>query len=216
MKIIPKLKLSATSQSLIALTLLCFSLTATRLITQGASRYTFLVFNLFLAWMPYFFIHAANKLKHLNKNLIYPFYLLWFLFFPNAPYIITDLLHLQHYTQKILWFDSLLIFVYALTGILLGAHSLLFAHQIFIHRFGKFWAGSIVAVVLFLSGFGIYLGRYCRLNSWDMFHSPFWFYGRVLHQFNNPLAYKVTLTYAFVMSVLYVIFLRYHKPEKLS
>jgi len=142
----------------------------------------------------------------LNKIKTIAILLVWFLFFPNSPYIITDLLHLKGYQQNILWFDSLLIFVYASTGVLLSLNSLQIAKQIFNNYLGKTKTWIILLVIILLSGFGIYLGRYCRLNSWDLFNQPLWFFGRIVHQFENPLTYKVTLTYGLVIFCLYLIF----------
>jgi uncharacterized membrane protein len=141
---------------------------------------------------------------------------LWLLFFPNAPYIITDLLHLKGYSQNILWFDSLLIFTFAITGLLIGLNSLNIVHQSLELMLGKIPAWSAVIGSVILLGFGIYLGRYCRLNSWDLFNEPLWFAGRVLHQFKNPMAFKLTGTYAFVILGFYMAYRNFEPTQNME
>ena len=80
------------------------------------------------------------------------------------------------------------------------------AHQSLEILFGKAKSWVFIVTSLVLLGFGIYLGRYCRLNSGDLFSKPFWLVGRVLHQFENPMAFKLTFTYAFAILVFYVAF----------
>ena len=201
-----KVKINSSTKSLIFLSLLCIFLSCTRLIFKSDTKYSFLLWNLFLAWIPYILTIISKYYSQLNKIKTIAILLVWFLFFPNSPYIITDLLHLKGYQQNILWFDSLLIFVYASTGVLLSLNSLQIAKQIFNNYLGKTKTWIILLVIILLSGFGIYLGRYCRLNSWDLFNQPLWFFGRIVHQFENPLTYKVTLTYGLVIFCLYLIF----------
>ncbi len=204
---------SQTSISLVALTTLCLSMTITRIFNQGDYRYTFLVFNLFLAWIPFLLTRFLTSVKWTQRPRVLFVLFFWFMFFPNAPYIITDLLHFKHYSLNILWFDSLLVFVYALTGLLLGANSLWSAEHLIGRLYGATSSRIMVILVAFTSGFGIYLGRFCRLSSWDLFHRPLWFLSRVFHQFENPLTYKVTIVYGFVISVLYLIFVKMVKSD---
>jgi len=204
---------SQTIISLVAPTTLCLSMTITRIFMQGDYRYTFLVFNLFLAWIPFLLTQFLTSTKWTHKSKILLVLFIWFMFFPNAPYIITDLLHFKHYSLNILWFDSLLVFVYALTGLLLGANSLWSAECLIGKLYGATSSRITVILVAFTSGFGIYLGRFCRLSSWDLFHRPLWLLSRVFYQFENPLTYKVTIVYGLVLTILYLIFVKMVKLE---
>lgn len=213
LKQVVKLKISQPVKSLIYLSILCVVLEGLRLFFKNNIMYRFLYWNLFLAWIPFCLTQLASKFSSRGKAKTLLILTLWLLFFPNSPYIITDLLHLKGYKQNILWFDSLLIFVFAGTGFLLSLTSLQMAHQILTSYFGKIRAWFLVFGVVLLSGFGIYLGRYCRLNSWDLFHQPIWLFKRIVHQFENPLTFRVTLTYAFVIFCIYLIFHDYKKSE---
>jgi uncharacterized membrane protein len=201
-----KTQLHQTTKSLIYLSLLCVSLEIVRLYSSENIRYIFLIWNLFLAWVPFIFTKLAQKTATKSKITTILLLCVWLLFFPNSPYIITDLLHLNGYKQDILWFDTLLIFLYAATGLLISLNSLHTAQQIFKAYFGKTKTWFILFATTLLSGFGIYLGRYCRLNSWDLFSQPLSLSNKIFHQFENPLALKITLLYGFVVFCLYLIF----------
>ncbi|MBP6385423.1 MAG: DUF1361 domain-containing protein [Pseudarcicella sp.] len=183
-----------------------------RIILKEDWKFSFLMWNLFLAWTPFFFTHMVEKVRSSFGK--FTFCILAILFFPNSPYMITDLLHLKLYQQNIIWFDSLLIFSFAFTGLLIGLFSLKKGHHLLkIHTKTSF-SWILILTTTFLSGFGIYLGRYCRLNSWDLFQRPLWFIGRVLYQFNNPLMYKMTLTFGFIIIAFYYIFHSLFNPNE--
>jgi uncharacterized membrane protein len=166
-----------------------------------------LVWNLFLAWLPLGFILIARRrqLKHDGNGFFVYFYIfLWLLFFPNTTYIITDLMHVPEYGGRLLWYDSLRIFLFALAGLAVGLYSMMVAHQVFNRMFGHFKAWWILSFAGFLSGYGIYLGRFERFNSWDLFTNPFSLVRQIIGDFNNPLAIQTTLAFATVTMVLYV------------
>jgi len=210
--------LNRSTQGLIALSALCIALVCVRVTMKEETRFSFLIWNLFLAWIPFFITSLAAGLQAGKRNrwaifLVFP---AWLLFFPNAPYIITDLLHLKGYSQNILWFDCLLIFLFAFTGLIVGLHSLQKAYGLFRHYFNAPAAWLLILSCSVLSGFGVYLGRYCRLNSWDLFHKPFWSAGRIIHQFDNPLSVQVTLVFGFILFGLYSIYHHFYAPVGLN
>jgi uncharacterized membrane protein len=94
------------------------------------------------------------------------------LFFPNAPYIITDIIHLSFRHGVPLWYDAALLFIAALTGLWIGCISLLQMEDIWRQRYPKINSALFIIGVLLLSGFGIYLGRVLRFNSWDVLQNP--------------------------------------------
>ena len=130
----------------------------------------------------------------------------WLVFLPNAPYIITDLYHIHHIDQPLLWFDVMTLFLFAQTGLLAGLYSSLVAHRMLRPVAGVGLSWLILLASQMLSGFGIYLGRFGRWNSWDMLTHPLALFDAVATAGQNHLSLKLTLAYGFVLAVLYVAF----------
>lgn len=157
-------------------TALAVAVLAARIYTTRSMQFAFLVWNLFLAWIPYVLslvaVAAAPRLKKTRLVLLAPLFAAWLLFFPNAFYVVTDLVHLAPRGHVPLWFDIGLLATTAWTGTFLATTSLRAMHGIVHARFG--WAiGWCFAIsCLCLGALGIYLGRFWRWNSWDMVLRP--------------------------------------------
>ncbi|CAH0995895.1 hypothetical protein EMA8858_02023 [Emticicia aquatica] len=95
-------------------------------------------------------------------------------------------------------------FMVALAGISTGLYSLYVAHQVLNGLTSKLIAWIIVSASIVLSGFGLYLGRFIRFNSWDIFTHPFYLARKSFHELQNPLAMKITLVFTLVVMVLYI------------
>lgn len=202
-----RIYISRPTKSLLILSGLCFVLFLVRFLQTSETLGLALVWNLFLAWVPLFFALIARRYSKIeNHILVYLSMAFWLLFLPNAPYIITDLVHLNHLTASLWWFDSLGIFMTAMTGLILGIYSLSIVHHLFEKYWGVVVAWVMVFVSIFLSGFGIYLGRFSRFNSWDLFTNPVFLFQSSLNEAFNPLAIKLTLVFTLVLSVLYISF----------
>jgi uncharacterized membrane protein len=211
-----KFPFSSKTNAVLVMIGLCLIMWFFRIRLTGEIEGFFLAWNLFLAFLPLFFILFARKVYQnyglLNltaRYFVYFFMILWLLFFPNSPYIITDLIHLGHLPKELLWFDSLGIYLTATTGLMVGLYSVdifrVLTQNIFSIRV------SIVLTLgsLFLSAFGVYLGRYIRLNSWDLFTRPFDLIKIIFGQLNEPLALKMTIVFGLVMSGLYFSYLQF-------
>ncbi len=152
-----------------------------------SSTFLFLVWNLFLAWVPYVLSLLLPKLS--SRWLAIPLLMVWLVFLPNAPYIVTDLLHIHYRTGIPLWFDVMMIFSFAWTGLLLGFISLLEVHAYLENNLSKRSAAFIIGAVIALCAFGVYLGRYQRWNTWDLLLEPYQLFwdvaGVLLHPFAN-------------------------------
>jgi len=154
----------------------CVGLVLARVAYTDSSRHTGLVWNLFLAWIPFmlaYFVHAASWRKA-SLYLVIPFIsFLWLIFFPNAPYMLTDLQDLARRAAGApLWYDVIIVVWSSWTGMLLGVISLYLMQDIIIRRFGRIAGWVFVFVISALSSFGIYIGRFVRLNSWDILQDP--------------------------------------------
>lgn len=161
--------------TLVIVSMLACFLLALRIALAGQFRQLFLVWNLFLAWMPLCFALMAVGLAQSRPQHRWPFLAAasaWLLFFPNAPYILTDLVHLGSRTHGRYWTDLVIILVFALTGLLLGFLSLFLMQRLLARRHGWVVGWCFAGAATLLGGFGIYVGRFLRWNSWDVLFAP--------------------------------------------
>lgn len=207
------LKPSRPTISVLILIVLCSFLLFIRVYKTGTFLGLFLVWNLFLAITPIFFIFLAKKLhdnfgfeKLSMKIVILGLMTTWLLFFPNSPYIITDLMHLSHLPKHLLWFDSVGIFITALTGLIVGLYSMYHFQILSKKIFGNAVSWFLVISSAILSGFGLYLGRFVRFNSWDLFSNPAHLIKQSVLETGNPLAIQTTLVFSIVLIGLYLSF----------
>lgn len=188
---------------LILLSLFSFSLTAFRIFYTGTLEFISLNWNLFLAFIPWLLssIIILGKLQT-NKILLTLLMMTWILFFPNSPYILTDLFHLGLNANAPIWFDLLLILSFAMTGLLFGFISLMDIEKILRGFLSKGKVIFLTIVFLFLSGFGVYIGRYLRWNSWDVISSPVSLFSDIIHRFANPIAHPKTWALTILLGIL--------------
>lgn len=184
--------LAGLTAVLVAGSLLAAGLQHVRADRTGAPAFAFLLWNLFLAWVPYVLalvLVGLDRVRAPGWALAVPG-VVWLLFLPNAPYLLTDFIHLGAIPGAPLWFDALLIGAFAATGLLLGLASLLLVHRVVASRRGA-GVGWVLAIgSLALSSVGIYLGRFPRFNSWDVLTNPHGLVqvvlGRLADPFGNP------------------------------
>jgi uncharacterized membrane protein len=204
-------------RALALLTLIGLSLVITRgLLTGNWWFFIMLTWNLFLAWFPLGVVLVLRDLR--QSGLKNPWLLsgglsVWLAFLPNAPYIITDLFHIQHVDQPLLWFDTMALFVFALTGLLVGLYSILIVHRMIRPMAGSLPIWGLIFGSQILSGFGIYLGRVGRWNSWDVLTSPSALTLAVARAYHDHLSVKLTIAYGMVLFLMYVAFYWYIEHE---
>ena len=141
-----------------------------RIIVTHSVFYGFLIWNLLLAALPFTIttIILTNRKCRKSKFWLLALSLLWLLVLPNAPYIITDFLHLRATDEVPKWFDVLLLSTYAFSGLLFGFASMLDMHKIWIDAYGVTKTKILMFITCLLTAFGVYLGRFLRYNSWDV------------------------------------------------
>ena len=192
-------------------TALCVTLVIFRVRYTSKITFVFLVWNIFLALIPYV-VSTLLILYHekiTNRWLLAIPFMIWLCFFPNAPYILTDLFHLRPRTGVPFWYDLALILFFAWNGLMLGYASLLDMHSVATRHFNQ-WVGWMMAVgSLVLGSFGIYLGRYLRWNSWDVISSPTGLlhdiYIRVVDPMAHPQTYGVTIIFSAFLVIGYLL-----------
>jgi uncharacterized membrane protein len=155
----------------------------------GSSFYRFLVWNLFLAWVA---VAAALVCHALARRHIYGFAIgagvIWLLFFPNAPYMLTDYIHIREMPlTSPLWWDVLMLSSFVWTALMLGFFSLYLMQGVWRAHMGRFGSWLLVALALGLGSFGVYLGRFVRLNSWDALLHPRSVAHIIAVELENPL-----------------------------
>ncbi|MDR1929005.1 MAG: DUF1361 domain-containing protein [Treponema sp.] len=179
---------------MLILSLFCFSASVFRSIHSGTRSFIFLNWNLFLAFVPWALTSISFLKPKIQKSKIAGGILLifWLLFFPNAPYIITDLFHLRVIKNMPVWYDTLLLLSYAWTGMLYGFLSLWDMERIL----GRKLPGPAVTIfsttLLFVGSFGIYMGRFLRWNSWDLFTKTSKILTEIGDRIINPLEHQTT------------------------
>lgn len=169
----------------------CFvaGLIIVRAVWSGKLAYHFLIWNLFLAWIPFLCAYVINHLKHWNVFAI-GLGLIWLLFLPNAPYLVTDLIHLRPYTEnRFFWLDLVMLFSFAWLGAILSFLSIWLMHEKINLVLGKALGWFFVVATAFASGFGVYLGRFLRWNSWDIIKDPIELLEDIVSPFLNPLGH---------------------------
>ena len=176
--------------------------------------YIFLVWNLLLAWMPYLWSLWASAIQRCHPRdwwrLLVPG-ALWLLFFPNAPYIVTDFVHLRELWPVPLWYDIGMLASFALSGCFLAVVSLQTMQRLVRQLCGGVVSWLFVGVSVGLSGLGVYLGRFQRWNSWDVLLYP----RDVLADAVRPILYPLShlhplgasAMFAAILLICYVMFI---------
>jgi uncharacterized membrane protein len=204
------------SLALIIISLFSVGLVGTRIIYSGQHLYIFLLWNLFLAWLPLVFAWLAVTWRQWPLlALLATFF--WLLFFPNAPYLVTDLLHLQPINPVPLWYDLIMLLDFALLGLFLAFVSLHLMQELVHDRFGAVAGWLFVIAVLGMSGLGIYIGRFLRWNSWDLFTRPLALLNDVHVNLYEPRTLVISGLLALLLLFAYLIFTINPKiPQELS
>jgi uncharacterized membrane protein len=187
---------------LIVMSLFSFGLSVTRLLIYSGREFLFLNWNLFLAFIPWL-ISSIIIIRGINKKAtLIVLILLWLLFFPNSPYILTDLFYLKLYSPAPIWFELIIILSFAWTGLMFGFISLLDIDTLLKRYLNDRLIIIITIAFIFLSSFGVYLGRFLRWNSWDILTNPYGLYSDIVDQFANPSVHHRTWGVTILMGLL--------------
>jgi uncharacterized membrane protein len=199
--------------ALALLSLFSVALIVTRYMYSREDLFLALIWNLFLAWIPFglsILLYDRHRAGARPVSLV-PLAALWLLFLPNALYIITDFKHLVPSPVVPIWVDIVVIAGPAWTGMLLGFLSLYLVQSVLRQLLGPRVAWVAAVAVLGLSSFGIYLGRILRWNSWDVIANP-----RILSDLGwivvDPRAIAMTILLSGFLTTSYLVvyaFLRF-------
>jgi len=204
----------------------CLVLWSVRVVYARNLAHIGLLWNLLLAWIPMLLALAAYNLARCGRRrvwlLVVPCLAAWLLFLPNAPYLLTDILHLRARDSVPLWYDLILLVAFAWTGVFLGMVSLFLMQSLVQRRLGRAAAWSFSLAAIGLSGFGVYLGRFVRWNSWDLLTSPravlldIWL--KLRHPLLEPRVVVFSAAFALCLLAMYLTMVAamYLQPESLD
>ena len=178
-----------------------------RMIYSGTIRYLSMAWNIFLAWLPYVMSSFFSVYIKKEKWKQWILFMSWLLFFPNALYIVTDLIHLEEETNVPLWYDAVLLFASSFAGIVMAFVSLQRAEMLLRQYLPSVTVKFIIPILLFLGSFGVYLGRFQRWNSWDVVQNPVGLgmdiATRILSPVDNAKTWATTIIFTGLYSMLY-------------
>lgn len=188
-----------------------------RWLSVGNMEFGYMAWNLLLAVLPLLFVWIlVERLKNVAWStdwISIVLCVLWLGFLPNSFYIVTDLIHLAEVTNQTLLYDSVMMFVFSITGFTLGYAAVIPMHQQLRRRLKPFQADSIIGFVFLLCSYAIFLGRYMRWNTWDVLANPAGLIFDVSDSFVNPRAggqvWSTTLLFFCVITALYMAILQF-------
>ena len=165
----------------------------------------FLVWNLFLAIIPFAITTTLISTSKPHKIKLILAFGSWLLFLPNAPYIVTDLLHLNNSPQHLLWLDVLVIVSFAFNGLVLFMLSLSDMEKLLKLYIKSKFIFPIMLTIFGLTAFGIYLGRFLRYNSWEILNNPTAIFLDIIQIIFQPNieAWIFTLTFGAFLAMSY-------------
>lgn len=202
-----------TVLGLVAMSLFCVALVLVRYLQSGSTDFLGLIWNLVLAWIPLVLAVVVYDRwrRHGARPALLALGALWLLFFPNAPYIVTDFVHLDRTADAPYWYDAVTVSAFAWTGVLLGFASLFLMQTVVRQWRGVVSGWAFAGAALALGSLGISLGRFLRLNSWDAVEHPS-VLPSILHAVaRDPFAYReaIAVTVLFTVALGFAYLLLY-------
>ena len=193
-------------QPIINFLVLAVGLNLLRIVLFGNTSFIYILWNILLAFIP-FFISSILILKTNKDNIIKPFFIigfiLWLIFLPNAPYVITDFIHLGKIHVVPVMYDIFLLFTSAVVALLMGLYSIFHMEKMLLLKFSKKVTNILIAIIILFTSFGMYLGRFLRFNSWDLFVS----HNSLAFGIWNALSNPNNLMNIYTYTVLFFIFI---------
>lgn len=203
-------------KSVVFITLLAIFLNILRIVIWGKMSFFYILWNICLAFIPFFISYTILSLikeSRSNKIILIVGIVLWILFIPNAPYIVTDFIHLGTTRSIPILYDTFLLFSSATVGMILFFESLNHVEQIIQMKLSKRKTSTIIGVIILVISFGMYIGRFLRFNSWDIFINHSSLFGHVWKIFSQATTHKEVYLY----TILFFLFLfTFYKAWKCS
>ena len=196
-------------RSLLLSCIFSVSLVVFRVAYTGETMFLFLVWNLFLAYLPFALSAFIYRLSaYTEKRYLFVLLICWLLLIPNAFYILTDLFHLRQVDVVPLWFDLALITSFAWNGLVMGILSVRQVEKMVVVKWKKLNEYCFIIPIMFLNALGIYIGRYLRFNSWDVISNPLQLVQDVGYFFLHPVRHRfdwgMVICFTLLLSFFYL------------
>lgn len=205
----PRERVVASLAGLTGVSIVLFAAGAT---ANHSLLFDYLLWNLFLAWLP--LLVSIALIRALRSRLWtswWPFALslVWLLLLPNSFYMISDFIHLQDVQRHNLLYDVVMLTSFIFTAALLGFSSLYVMHAELRKRVSLRASSTVIGGIIFLCSFAIYLGRDLRWNSWDVLINPagilFDVSDHLIHPFQHGDMFTTTLSFFVLLGSLYIV-----------
>ncbi|HEV7402152.1 MAG TPA: DUF1361 domain-containing protein [Chthoniobacteraceae bacterium] len=218
----PLTRLTPVLWALLFGSVICSGMLAVRMMLGASTILSGLFFNLLLAWIP---VGLALLLRDVDwqigrrRRFFWLTGLLWVLFFPNSFYLVSDLIHIKKFGGNGIpdWLDMMITAGFALAGVFLGTLALYLVHLLVRERFGYRAGWTFAIVMLALGSFGIYVGRFLRWNSWDLFTRPWKIWGKLAKlagESDRLAGFSVTFFFLSLMAYFFVVTMaRVHEDQ---
>jgi uncharacterized membrane protein len=179
----------------------------------GQATWTFLVKNLLLAAVPAAMALVLRRFARAPLPVFGLVFFAWLVFLPNAPYIVTDVIHIATPRRTIAWMDVLVVGPAALAGLLLTFASTHWALVAIARRRHRETVPRVAYVAVALVGaLGVYFGRFARWNSWDVVTRPARIAGDFLERMATSDPWVFTAIFGTCLAIAQVIFWIFTTP----
>jgi uncharacterized membrane protein len=187
----------------LTLSVLGIAMLAARVCRTGSLELAFLGWNLALAWAPVGLASIASWLVARDRVVAaVAATVAWWLFFPNAIYLVTDLIYAGAGHGVLRWYDVAMLAVFAFAGGVIAMGSLERMRALVASRAGEWPSWAFAASVWLSSGIGVWLGRVRRWNSWDVLFAPGDIVRDAAHLLLAPRAHASAWVIALVFAAL--------------
>jgi uncharacterized membrane protein len=191
-----------------------------RSVLTGTNRYSFIIWNLVLAWIsPVIALLLVRSLRHYRwlsgQCLILT--VLWLGFLPNTWYVLTDFIHISPTGEISQLFDIVLISLLVFIGFTLGFASLFLVHRELLRRKSELTSYLLIELAILAASFAIYIGRDLRWNTWDVITNPGVIINvsdKIIDPFGSPRVINVTGLFFILISLIYLAFWIITRPAK--
>ena len=174
--------------------------------------YPFLIWNLFLAWLP---LALAYRLWLVLQHKLWSSWeallvtIAWLVLLPNSFYMVSDFIHLPELPASQLLLGTITIMAFVFTGVCLGVTSLYLIHREFLKRVSVRTAAGLIGGLLLIASVAMYVGRDLRWNSWDVIVNPFGLLfdlsDRLLHPDQYAAALGAILPFFVLLATIYYV-----------